>query len=236
MKLVIIGGGGLIGRKLVGTLRRDGHDVGLDEALAGAQVVIHVATPASWNDAAVLETFQTSSRNLLSVEAAVGVAHHVALSVVGADRLPDNGYFRAKVAQEEAVRAGLVPYTIVRATQLFEDIRRIVESSSDGDTVRLSPALVQPVAADDVASALADVAVGTALEDTIELAGPRAFPLCELGRRVLVASGDPRLVTADVHARYFGAELDDSSLIPSDGARIAPTRFEDWLSQSSNTR
>jgi uncharacterized protein YbjT (DUF2867 family) len=251
MKLVVIGGRGLIGRKLVSKLRQDGHDAlaasaeagvdtitgeGLNEALAGAQVVIDVAIAASGDDAAVLDFLQTSSRNLLSAGAAAGVAHHVALSVVGADRLPDSGCFRAKVAQEEAVRAGPVPYTIVRATQLFEHVRCIVASSSNGDIVQLSPALVQPVAADDVASALADVAVGTALDDTIELAGPQAFPLFELARRVLIASDDSRQVTADVHARYFGAELDDYSLIPGDGARIAPTHFEDWLSQSNNPR
>jgi uncharacterized protein YbjT (DUF2867 family) len=247
MKIVVIGGTGLIGSKLVEKLRQDGHDPlaasldtgvntitgeGLAEALEGAQVVVDVANAPAWDDAAVLDFFETSSRHLLEAETAAGVAHHVALSVVGTDRLPESGYFRAKLAQEDLVKTGPVPYTIVRATQFFEFIGRIADSSTDGDTVRLSPALVQPEAADDVASTLADVAVGTPLNDTVELAGPEAFPLDELARRLLNANDDPRQVTADVHARYFGAELDDGSLAPGDDARIAPTRFEDWLSQS----
>jgi uncharacterized protein YbjT (DUF2867 family) len=247
MKIVVIGGTGLIGSKLVEKLRDDGHDPlaaspdtgvdtitgeGLAEALEGAQVVVDVANAPAWEDAAVLDFFQTSSINLLAAETAAGVGHHVTLSVVGADRLPESGYLRAKVAQEEAVKAGPVPYTIVRATQFFEFIGRIADSSTQGDTVRLPPALVQPEAADDVVSTLADVAVGAPLNDTVELAGPEAFRLDELARRVLKASDDPRQVTADVHARYFGAELDDRSLAPGDDARIAPTRFEDWFSQS----
>jgi uncharacterized protein YbjT (DUF2867 family) len=247
MKIVVIGGGGLIGSRLVNKLREDGHDPlaaspdsgvdtitgqGLAAALKGAQVVVDVANTPAWEDAAVLEFFQASSRNLLAADAAAGVGHHVTLSVVGTDRLVDGGYFRAKVAQEEAVKAGPVPYTIVRATPSFEFIRRIADSSTDGNTVRLSPALVQPEAADDVASTLVDVAVGAALNDTVELAGPEAFPLDELARRVLKASHDARQVVADGHARYFGAELDDHSLTPGDDARIAPTRFEEWLSQS----
>jgi uncharacterized protein YbjT (DUF2867 family) len=247
MKIVVIGGTGLIGSKLVEKLQQDGHEAlaasldtgvntitgeGLPAALDGAQVVVDVENAPAWDDEAVLEFFQTSSRNLIAAEAATGVAHHVALSVVGIDRLPDSGYFRAKVAQEEIVKAGPIPYTIVRATQFFEFIGRIADSSTDGDTVRLSPALVRPESADDVASTLADVAVGAPLNDTVELAGPEAFRLDELARRVLSANDDPRRVTADVHARYFGAELDDRSLTPGDDARIAPTRFEDWLSQS----
>jgi uncharacterized protein YbjT (DUF2867 family) len=247
MKIVVIGGTGLIGSKLVEKLRQDGHDPlaasldtgvniitgeGLPEALEGAQVVVDVANAPAWDDAAVLDFFETSSRHLLAAETAAGVGHHVTLSVVGTDRLPESGYFRAKLAQEDLVKTGPVPYTIVRATQFFEFIGRIADSSTDGDTVRLSPALVQPEAADDVASTLADVAVGTPLNDTVELAGPEAFPLDELARRLLNANDDPRQVTADVHARYFGAELDDGSLAPGDDARIAPTRFEDWLSQS----
>jgi uncharacterized protein YbjT (DUF2867 family) len=206
---------------------------GLAEALEGAQVGVDVANAPAWDDAAVIDFFQTSSRNLLAAETAARVGHHVALSIVGTDRLPESGYFRAKVAQEEIVKGGPVPYTIVRATQFFEFIGRIADSSTDGDTVLLPPALVQPVAADDVASTLADVAVGASLNDTVELAGPEAFRLDELARRVLKASDDPRQVTTDVHARYFGAELDDRSLTPGDDARIAPTRFEDWLSQSA---
>jgi uncharacterized protein YbjT (DUF2867 family) len=192
-----------------------------------------VANAPAWGDAEVLDFFQTSSRNVIAAEAAAGVGHHVTLSVVGTERLLDSGYFRAKLAQEELVKAGPIPYTIVRATQFFEFIGRIADSGTDGDTVRLSPALIQPEAADDVASTLADVAVGAPLNDTVELAGPEAFPLAELARRFLSASDDPRKVTADVHARYFGVELDDGTLTPGDDARIAPTRFEEWLSQSA---
>jgi uncharacterized protein YbjT (DUF2867 family) len=247
MKIVVIGGTGLIGSKLVEKLRKDGHDPlaaapntgvntltgeGLSEALKGAQVVVDVANAPAWGDAEVLDFFQTSSRNLLAAEAAAGVGHHVTLSVVGAERLTESGYMRAKVAQEDLVKAGPIPYTIVRATQFFEFIGRIADSGADGDTIRLSPALIQPESADDVASTLADVAVGAPLNDTVELAGPEAFRLDELAQRVLNASGDPRPITADVHARYFGAELDDQSLTPGDDARIAPTHLEDWLSQS----
>jgi uncharacterized protein YbjT (DUF2867 family) len=248
MKIVVIGGTGLIGSKLVAKLRRDGHDPlaaspdtgvnaltgeGLAEALEGAQVVVDVANAPAWDDAAVLDFFRTSSRNLLAAETAAGVGHHVTLSVVGTDRLPDSGYFRAKAAQEDVVKSGPVPYTILRATQFFEFIGRIADSGTDGDTVRLSPALVQPEAADDVASTLADLAVGAPLNDIVELAGPEAFRLDEVARRLLNANDDPRQVTADAHARYFGVELDDRSLIPGDDARIAPTRFEDWLNQSA---
>jgi uncharacterized protein YbjT (DUF2867 family) len=248
MKIVVIGGTGLIGSKLVEKLRNDGHEPvaaapntgvntltgeGLAEALEGAQVVVDVANAPAWGDAEVLDFFQTSSRNLLTAETAAGVGHHVTLSVVGTERLLDSGYFRAKLAQEELVKAGPIPYTIVRATQFFEFIGRIADSGTDGDTVRLSPALIQPEAADDVASTLADVAVGAPLNDTVELAGPEAFPLDELARRFLKASDDPRQVTADVHARYFGVELDDGTLTPGDDARIAPTHFEEWLSQSA---
>ena len=247
MRIVVIGGTGLIGSKLVEKLREDRHEAlaaspdtgvnaltgeGLAEALDGAQVVVDVANAPAWDDAAVLDFFQTSSRNLLAAETAGGVGHHVILSVVGADRLPDSGYLRAKVAQEEVVKAGALPYTIVRATQFFEFIGRIADSSTEGDTVRLPPALVQPESADDVVSTLADVAVGAPLNNTVELAGPDAFRLDELARRFLSARDDPRQVRADVHARYFGAELDDQSLTPGDDARIAPTHFDDWLSQS----
>jgi uncharacterized protein YbjT (DUF2867 family) len=248
MKIVVIGGTGLIGSKLVEQLRQLDHEPlpaspdtgvnaltgeGLAEALEGAQVVVDVANAPAWDDAAVLDFFRTSSRNLLDAETAAGVGHHVTLSVVGTDRVPESGYLRAKAAQEELVKAGPIPYTIVRATQFFEFIGRIADSSTDGNTVRLPPALVQPEAADDVASTLADVAVGAPLNDTVELAGPEAFRLDELARRLLSAKDDPRQVTADPHARYFGAELDDGSLTPGDDARIAPTRFEDWLSQSA---
>jgi uncharacterized protein YbjT (DUF2867 family) len=248
MKIVVIGGTGLIGSKLVEKLRDAGHEPlaaspdtgvntltgeGLDEALAGADVVVDVSNAPAWEDAAVLDFFQTSSRNLRDAETKAGVGHHVALSIVGTDRLPASGYFRAKVAQEDAVKAASIPYTILRATQFFEFIGRIADSSAEGDTVRLAPVLVQPEAADDVAAALADIATSPPLNDTVELAGPEPFRLDELARRVLSANNDPRRVTADVHARYFGAELDDHSLTPGDNPRIAPTLFADWLSQST---
>jgi uncharacterized protein YbjT (DUF2867 family) len=247
MNIVVIGGTGLIGSKLVHKLRDAGHEAlaaspdtgvntltgeGLTEALQGAQVVVDVANAPNWDDAAVLDFFQTSSRNVVAAETAAGVEHHVALSVVGADRLAESGYMRAKVAQEEAVKAGGVPYTIVRASQFFEFIGRIADSGFDGETIHLAPVFVQPESADDVAATLADVALSAPVNGVVELAGPEQFPLDELARRVLRANNDPREVTADVHARYFGAELDDHSLTPGDGARIAPTRFEDWLGQS----
>jgi len=248
MKIVVIGGSGLIGKKLVNNLRKLGHEVvaaspssgvntitgeGLAKALAGAQVVVDVANSPSFEDKAVLEFFETSGRNLLAAEAAARVRHHVALSVVGTDRLLASGYFRAKMAQENLIKASPIPYTIVRATQFFEFIGRIADSGTEGNVVRLAPVLIQPESADDVASTLADVAVGAPLNDTVELAGPEAFRLDELAERVLKAKDDRRQVTADVHARYFGAELDDRSLTPGDDARIASTRFEDWLSQSA---
>jgi uncharacterized protein YbjT (DUF2867 family) len=251
MKIVVIGGSGLIGSKLVEKLREAGHDPlpaspdtgvdtltgeGLQEAVEGAQAVVDVSNAPAWDDAAVMDFFQTSSQNLLAAEAAAGVTHHVALSVVGADRLPESGYMRAKIAQEETVKAGSVPYTILRATQFFEFIGRIVDSSTEGDTVHLPPVLVQPEAADDVAAALADVAESAPVNGIVELAGPEAFRFDELARRVLSAKNDPRRVTADVHARYFGAELEERSLIPGDNARIAPTRLEDWTSQSTAGR
>jgi uncharacterized protein YbjT (DUF2867 family) len=247
MKTVVIGGTGLIGSKLVEKLREDGHEPlaaspdtgvntitgeGLAGALEGAQAVVDVANAPMSDDAAVMDFFQTSSRNLLAAEAAAGVKHHVALSIVGADRLPQSGYLRAKVAQEEAVKTASVPYTILRATQFFEFIGGIADSSTDGDTVRLAPVFVQPESADDVAAALAEVAVSEPVNGIVELAGPEQFRLDELARRVLRANNDPRPVTADVHARYFGAELADHSLTPGSNARIVPTRFEDWLSQS----
>jgi uncharacterized protein YbjT (DUF2867 family) len=247
MKIVVIGGTGLIGSKLVEKLRENGHEPlaaspdtgvntltgeGLAEALEDAQVVVDVANAPVWDDAAVLDFFQTSSRNLLTAEAAAGVNHHVVLSVVGADRLPESGYLRAKLAQEETTKTGSVPYTILRATQFFEFIGRIADSSTDGDTVRLAPVFVQPESADDVAAALAEVAVSDPVNGTVELGGPEQFRLDELARRVLRANNDPRPVTADVHARYFGTELGEHSLTPGSNARIAPTRFEDWLSPS----
>jgi uncharacterized protein YbjT (DUF2867 family) len=247
MKIVVIGGNGLIGKKLVNRLRASGNDAvpaspasgvdvltgaGLAEVLKGAQVVVDVTNSPSFEDTAVLNFFQTSARNLLPAEAAAGVGHHVALSVVGADRLPDSGYMRAKVAQEKAIKAATVPYTIVRATQFFEFIGGIADGSTEGKTVRLPPALMQPMAADDVAAALADISVGRPLNATIEVAGSEAIRMDELARRFLSAKRDPRQVSTDVHARYFGAEVDDRSLTPGSDPRIAPTHFEDWLSHS----
>ena len=244
LKIVVIGGTGLIGSKLVVKLRDAGHDTvpaspesgvdvltgeGLAEALDGAQVVVDVVNAPNWGDAAVMDFFETSVRNILAAESRADVTHHVVLSVVGTDRMTDSGYFRAKLAQEEAVKAGPVPYTILRATQFFEFIARIADSSTEGDTVHLPPVLVQPESADDVAAALADVAVSAPVNGIVELAGPEAFRFDELARRVLRAKNDPRRVTADVHARYFGAELADDSLTPGSKARIGPTRFEDWL-------
>lgn len=247
MKIVVIGGSGLIGTKLVSKLRQRGHEVlaaspnsgvntltgeGLAAALAGAQVVVDVANSPSFEDAAVLQFFETSGRNLLAAEATAGVRHHVALSVVGTDRLLDSGYFRAKMAQENLIKASPVPHTILRSTQFFEFMDRIAQSSADGQTVRVSPALVQPIVSDEVAAALADIAVAAPLNSTVEVAGPEQFHLDELVRRVMGANKDAREVITDAHARYFGAELNDQTLTPDDDALIGPTRFEDWLSYS----
>jgi uncharacterized protein YbjT (DUF2867 family) len=247
MKIVVIGGSGLIGTKLVNKLRPLGHEVvaasptsgvntitgeGLAEALASAHVVVDVANSPSWEDKAVLEFFETSGRKLLAAEAVAGVGHHVALSVVGTERLLASGYFRAKMAQENLIKASPVPYTIVRATQFFEFVGGIAQSATDGQTVRLSPALVQPIVSDDVAAALVQVVVGAPLNGTVELAGPEPIRLDELVRQFLSAHRDARKVTTDVHALYFGIELNDQSLTPGDNPRIGPTRFEDWLSRS----
>ena len=248
MRIVVIGGSGRIGAKLVNALRHQGHEVvaaspnsgvntitgeGLDEALAGAQVVIDVANSPSLEDKAALGFFETSGRNLLAAEMAAGVGHHVALSVVGTDRLQESGYFRAKKAQEDLIKSSGIPHTILRSTQFFEFISGIIKAGIDGDVIRLSPALVQPVASDDVAAALADLAVGPPVNGTVEIAGPEPFPLDELAQEVLATSGDRRQVIADVHARYFGVALDDRSLMPGDTPRIGLTHFEDWHGRSS---
>jgi uncharacterized protein YbjT (DUF2867 family) len=245
MKIVVIGGSGLIGTNVVNRLRARGHEVvaaspnsgvntitreGLAEALFGAQVVVDVANSPSFEDGAVLEFFQTSGRNLLAAEAAAGVGHHVALSVVGSERNPDSGYLRAKLAQESLIKASTIPYTILKATQFFEFVGAIVQSSADGDTFRLSPALFQPIAADDVSAALAELAVGAPLNGTVEVAGPEPIPMDAIARQFLAAKGDSRQVIADVKARYFGAELNDRSLRPSGQPRLGSIRFEDWLS------
>jgi uncharacterized protein YbjT (DUF2867 family) len=248
MKIVVIGGSGLIGTKLVNNFRHRGQEVvaaspssgvntftgeGLAEALTRAQVVVDVANAPSWEDKAAMEFFQTAGRNLLAAEAAAGVRHHVALSIVGADRLPANGYLRAKVAQEKLIKASGIPFTIVRSTQFFEFAKGIVQSATEGQTVRLSSALMQPIAADDVAAALTGLALAKPLNDTIEIAGPEPIRMDEFARRFLGTTRDPRKVTADVHARYFGTELNDQSLTPGDNARVAPTRFEEWLNRST---
>jgi uncharacterized protein YbjT (DUF2867 family) len=248
MKIVVIGGSGLIGSKLVGLLRGKGHEVlaaspnsgvntitreGLAEALSGANVVVDVANSPSFEDKAVLEFFETSGRNLLAAEAAAGVDHHVALSVVGADRLPESGYLRAKVAQEKLIQASKIPFTILRSTQFFEFVGGIVQSAVKGNEIRLSPALLQPIASDDVAAALAEVTLGEPLNGIVEVAGPEKIPLDALARQHMAAKGDGREVIADVRARYFGTELNDKSLTPGDGPRLGRIRFEDWLSASA---
>jgi uncharacterized protein YbjT (DUF2867 family) len=247
MKIVIIGGTGLIGTKLANRLRDKGHEVvaaspntgvntitgeGLAEALAGAHIVVDVANSPSFEDKAVLEFFETSGRNLLAAEAKAGVKHHVALSVVGTDRNPDSGYLRAKLAQEKLIKAAKIPYTILRSTQFFEFAGAIAQSASDGKTVRLSPAFFQPIVSDDVADALADVTLAAPVNGTVEVAGPERIAMDEFVRRFLTAKKDPREVIADVHARYFGAEINDQSLTPGANPRIGATRFQDWLSRS----
>ena len=248
MKIVVIGGSGLIGSKLVNKLQEHGHEAvpaspnsgvntltgeGLAEALEGAAVVVDVSNSPSFEDAEVLHFFETSTGNLLDAEAAEGVAHHVALSVVGTERLSESGYFRAKIAQEKLIQESSIPYSIVHATQFFEFIKSIADAATDGNTVRLAPVLIQPMAADDVASAVGRIALGSPVNGIVEIAGPEQFRLDELIRRSLDAQNDPRQVIADPHARYFGAELKERTLIPGDGASLAETRFEDWLSRAT---
>lgn len=248
MKIVVIGGTGLIGSNLVNRLRQEGHEAvaaspntgvntitgeGVAAALAGAQVVVDVANSPSFDDKAVLEFFETSGRNLLAAEAKAGVRHHVALSVVGADRLPESGYLRAKVAQEKLIKGSKIPFTILRSTQFFEFIGRIADEATQGREIRLSPALLMPIAAEDVAAALADVALGKPLNATIEVAGPHAFPLDQFAQRLLYARGDLREVVPDIHARYFGTELNDQSLTPGEHPRFGPTTFDAWLSRQA---
>ena len=246
MKIVVIGGSGLIGSKLVDLLRERGHEVvaaspntgvntltgeGLAGALAGAQVVVDVANSPSFEDKAVMDFFVTSGRNLLAAEAAAGVRHHVALSIVGTQRVVDSGYLRAKAAQENLIKTSSIPYTILQSTQFFEFIERIAKSGLSGDVYRLSPALMQPISSDEVVEALCDIALAAPLNGTVEVAGPEALPLDELARQVLAARQDPREIIADTHARYFGAELNDQSLIPGPKARIGSMTFSDWLRQ-----
>ena len=247
MKIIVIGGTGLIGSKVVTKLRNSGFEVvaasrtsginsmtgrGLADVLAKASVVIDLSNPPTFDGAAALEFFETSTRNLLTTEAAAGVQHHVALSVVGTDRLSESGYMRAKFAQEKLIKDNSIPYSIVHATQFFESIQKLAGLATDGTTVRVPPVLVQPIAGDDVASMLCNVSVGAPLNRTIEVAGPEQFRADELARRRLMARHDPREVVSDPRARFFGAEVGERSLLPGADARLAETRFEDWLGRS----
>lgn len=247
MKIVVIGGTGLIGSKTVAILREHGHDVvaaspnngvntitgeGLAGALTGAQVVIDLANSPSFEDKAVLEFFETSGRNLLAAEAVAGVGHHVALSIVGIDRSPDNGYFRAKIAQENLIEASGIPYSIIRSTQFLEFLRSIAASSMDGNQVRISPGLFQPIAADDVAANVADVAVAPPRNGTIEIAGPERAPFSEIVARYLKAVGDSREVVSDPQARYYGSLVEEHSLVPLGEARVGRIGLEEWILRS----
>ncbi|MET3934809.1 SDR family oxidoreductase [Arthrobacter sp. OAP107] len=246
MKIVVIGGTGLIGSKLVGRLREHGHEAvaaspdsgvntltgeGLSDVLQGADTVVDVSNSPSFEDAAVLDFFTTSTRNQLAAEKQAGVGHHVALSVVGTERLAESGYFRAKIAQEKLIKEAGVPYSIVHATQFFEFVKSIAQAATEGNTVRLSPALIQPMAAEDVASAVARTALGRPLNATVEVAGPEQFGLDDLIRKGLSFHGDPREVVTDPTARYFNAILQDGELLPGIDATIYNTRFEEWLNQ-----
>jgi uncharacterized protein YbjT (DUF2867 family) len=247
MKIVVIGGTGLIGSKTVAILRQGGHEVvaaapntgvntitgeGLQDAMAGTQVVIDLANSPSFEDKAVLEFFQTSGRNLLAAEAAAGVRHHIALSIVGTDRTPDNGYFRAKVAQEKLIESSKIPYTIIRSTQFIDFIGRIADSSADGKVVRVSPGLFQPIASDDVAAAVADVALAAPRNGIVEIAGPERAPFNEIVARYLKAVGDPRQVVSDPEARYYGGRVEERSLVPLGEARLGRIGLDEWLRRS----
>ncbi|GEK21122.1 SDR family oxidoreductase [Cellulomonas xylanilytica] len=243
MRIVVIGGTGLVGSKLVTLLAAQGHEAvaaspgtgvdtltgdGLADVLVGADVVVDVSNSPSFEAAAVLEFFETSTRNLLAAEAVAGVRHHVALSVVGTQRLPESGYFRAKIAQEQLIETSTIPYSLVHATQFFEFVGGIVDSATDGSTVRLAHVLIQPMAADDVAEALRDVALGAPTHGRADIAGPERFRLDDLGRRFLAARDDPREVVTDPTATYFGATLDEDTLVPVGEAALGRTRLEDW--------
>ena len=250
MKIVIIGGTGLIGSKLVARLHELGHDVvpaspasgvntltgeGLADVLAGAAVVVDVSNSPSFEDAAVLHFFRRSTANLLAAEAAAGVGHHIALSVVGTDRLAESGYFRAKIVQEQLIERSPIPYSIVHATQFFEFVEAIADGATEGSTVRLAPVLIQPIAADDVARALASVSVGPPVNGIVEVAGPEQFRLDDLVRRKLSGRGDPREIVPDSRARYFGAALSDRTLLPGEDAALGEIRFADWLGPGTTT-
>jgi uncharacterized protein YbjT (DUF2867 family) len=244
MKISVIGGTGLIGSKLVQKLRDSGQEVvaaspasgvntltgeGLADALHGASVVVDVTNAPSWEDTAVLKFFETSARNLLAYGAAASVGHYIALSVVGTERLLESGYFRAKLAQENLIKASSIPYSIVRATQFFEFVKQIADYSTEGNKVRLPPALIQPMAADDIASALGRIATDSPVNGVVEIGGPEQFRLDELVRRCLAAFQDPREVISDPHARYYGIQVSERALVPDNGARLGETRFGDWL-------
>ena len=248
MKVVIIGGTGLIGSKVVSKLREQGHEAlpaapntgvntitgeGVAEALKGANVVVDVSNSPSFEDTAVLNFFRTSTTNILAAEKAIGVRHHVALSVVGTDRLSESGYMRAKIAQENLIEQSGIPYSIIHATQFFEFIKGIADGGTVGDTVRLAPVLIQPMAAEDVATEVAKVAVGAPINGIIEIGGPKQFRMDDLVRRYLAARGDTRSVIADPKARYYGALLQERTLVADDNAAIGATKFEDWLSNQS---
>jgi uncharacterized protein YbjT (DUF2867 family) len=247
MKIVVIGGTGLIGSKTVAILRQGGHEVvaaspqsginsitgeGLKEAMAGAQVVIDLANSPSFENEAVLDFFKTSGRNLLAAEAAAGVGHHIALSIVGTDRAPDNGYFRAKVAQEKLIETSGIPYTIIRSTQFLEFLPAIADSSADGNRIKLSPGLFQPIAADDVAVIVANVALATPRNGIVEIAGPERAPFNEVVARYLKAVGDPREVVSDPEARYWGGRVEERSLVPLGEARLGRIGLDEWLHRS----
>jgi len=249
MKIVVIGGRGLIGSKMCKKLAQRGHQAiaasprsgvnavtgeGLDAALTGAQVVVDVANAPSWEDAAVLKFFDTSTRNLLAAEAKAGVRHHVALSVVGTERLQESGYFRAKLVQENLITASQIPYTIVRATQFYEFIGGIAQASTIGQEVRLPSALMQPMSADDVAAAMADYSVGPPLNRIVEIAGPEALGIDQAVRKFLTATRDPRLVITDTNAPYYHVKVSERALTPDNVDRLAPTRFDDWLGEQAN--
>ena len=251
MKIVVIGGTGLIGSKLVPKLIAQGHEAvaaapstgvntvtgeGLAGVLRGASVVVDVTNSPSWEDAAVLKFFETSTRNLLSYGAAAGVRHHVALSVVGTERLLASGFFRAKIAQENLIKSSSMPYTIIRATQFFEFVKTIADSATDGNSVRLPASPIQPIAADDVASAVGKVATGSPVNGIVEVGGPQTYHLCDLIREALAARKDPREVITDPQARYFGLDASKGELVAGDGAMVGAIRFEDWLSPVSANR
>jgi uncharacterized protein YbjT (DUF2867 family) len=251
MKIVVVGGTGLIGSKLVKKLREQGHEAvaaspntgvnsvtgeGLVDALKGASVVVDVTNSPTWEDAAVLKFFETSTRNLLANEAAAGVGHHVALSVVGTERLLESGFFRAKFVQENLIKASSIPYSIVRATQFFEFVKSIGDFSTDGNKVLLPPALIQPMSADDVASAVARIATRSPVNGIVEIGGPETFHLDELVRLELAVRHDPREVITDPHAGYYGIQVSERALVPADNARLGQARFEDWLSPAMSSR